>query len=674
MIHNLLVVNGASSAGFYDAVNDYEDGTDGLYALVLNGTSYADHANVSFTLSGLSHRALRCEEFIYTTYEREDDVGDAMSFAFFDVRYYSVLTAALNLCRTTFVCVVLALGALLFSKDANTLVLKPIERMVKKVREVSENPLRRFEVNDGGDAAGATQMETRLLENSIAKICGLLAVGFGEAGSAVIAENMKRGGEIDPMIPGKKVCAIFGFCDIRQFTDTTEVLQEGIMEFVNTIGKIVHMEVHLHGGSANKNIGDAFLLVWKFPKDITLHDVEAPHLTTKEKREQIAVVANNALASFVVIMAGLRRSAKLNTYRNDTRLNARLPNFEVKMGFGLHVGWAIEGAIGSEYKVDASYLSPNVNMSARLEAATKQFGVPLLLSEDFVHICGERVRAQCRQLDVVTVKGSAFPMGIYTYDVNLDEVPQPGDDSTRDPTAASVELESNSFQSYEDEFEEHPDIVALRRGVTETFLSEFKRGFDLYRAGEWGDAAAVLRETARGFGGGERGDDREDGPSLSLLRIFILSSALSCVQYHHIHKLPRTSRARRPERGVVQLVRADASVESVVDETAHEHGLVQVQRRVPPLIREVHRLALAHRALEHRRVRRRRRLFRRVPLRHVDPRAVVVRGGDASVLAEPERPLQRRRVRIEPRLRLGRREPPPLPPHDALREPRPVDV
>ena len=285
MIHNLLVVNGASSAGFYDAVNDYEDGTDGLYALVLNGTSYADHANVSFTLSGLSHRALRCEEFIYTTYEREDDVGDAMSFAFFDVRYYSVLTAALNLCRTTFVCVVLALGALLFSKDANTLVLKPIERMVKKVREVSENPLRRFEVNDGGDAAGATQMETRLLENSIAKICGLLAVGFGEAGSAVIAENMKRGGEIDPMIPGKKVCAIFGFCDIRQFTDTTEVLQEGIMEFVNTIGKIVHMEVHLHGGSANKNIGDAFLLVWKFPKDITLHDVEAPHLTTKEKRE-----------------------------------------------------------------------------------------------------------------------------------------------------------------------------------------------------------------------------------------------------------------------------------------------------------------------------------------------------------------------------------------------------
>jgi hypothetical protein len=36
------------------------------------------------------------------------------------------------------------------------------------------------------------------------------------------------------------------------------------------------------------------------------------------------------------------------------------------MGFGLHIGWAIYGAIGSVYKIDASYLSPNVNMVSRL--------------------------------------------------------------------------------------------------------------------------------------------------------------------------------------------------------------------------------------------------------------------------------------------------------------------
>ena len=56
------------------------------------------------------------------------------------------------------------------------------------------------------------------------KVGALLAVGFGEAGSEIIAENIKKGGGVDPMIPGKKIMAIFGFCDIRNFTDATEVL------------------------------------------------------------------------------------------------------------------------------------------------------------------------------------------------------------------------------------------------------------------------------------------------------------------------------------------------------------------------------------------------------------------------------------------------------------------
>ena len=70
------------------------------------------------------------------------------------------------------------------------------------------------------------------------------------------------------------------------------------------------------------------------------------------------------------------------------------------MGFGLHVGWAIEGAIGSDYKIDASYLSPNVNMASRLEAATKQFGVTMLLSDDFVSLLSPGVRRRVRQVAI----------------------------------------------------------------------------------------------------------------------------------------------------------------------------------------------------------------------------------------------------------------------------------
>lgn len=66
---------------------------------------------------------------------------------------------------------------------------------------------------------------------------------------------------------------MFGFCDIRRFTDCTEVLQEQVMEFVNTIARIVHTSVAVHGGAANKNIGDAFLLVWKMPRGIRSRDL-----------------------------------------------------------------------------------------------------------------------------------------------------------------------------------------------------------------------------------------------------------------------------------------------------------------------------------------------------------------------------------------------------------------
>jgi class 3 adenylate cyclase len=65
------------------------------------------------------------------------------------------------------------------------------------------------------------------------------------------------------MVPGKKIQACFGFCDIRNFTDATECLQEDVMMFVNKIADVVHNKVVLHQGFPNKNIGDAFLIVWK---------------------------------------------------------------------------------------------------------------------------------------------------------------------------------------------------------------------------------------------------------------------------------------------------------------------------------------------------------------------------------------------------------------------------
>ena len=95
----------------------------------------------------------------------------------------------------------------------------------------------------------------------------MLALGFGEAGTKVIADHMSVYRDINPIVPGEKVMAIYGFCDIRRFTDATEVLEENVMVFVNEIASIVHSVADRFSGAANKNIGDAFLIVWKFHPD-----------------------------------------------------------------------------------------------------------------------------------------------------------------------------------------------------------------------------------------------------------------------------------------------------------------------------------------------------------------------------------------------------------------------
>ena len=185
------------------------------------------------------------------------------------------------------------------------------------------------------------------------------------------------------------------------------------MLFVNEIAEIVHSVVDQFSGAANKNIGEAFLLVWKFSKEDEEIDPDTGNLVLKDSN-RIAQIADMSVISFVKTIASIQKSNKLFKYRKNKALNERLPNYSVKMGFGLHVGWAIEGAIGSDFKIDASYLSPNVNMASRLEAATKQFGVPLLISGKLYDIMTFESASKMRHIDTVTVKGSSEPMRLYT--------------------------------------------------------------------------------------------------------------------------------------------------------------------------------------------------------------------------------------------------------------------
>lgn len=235
---------------------------------------------------------------------------------------------------------------------------------------------------------------------------------------------------------------------------------------------------------------------------------------------QIREVGDRALAAFVVIQAAIKRSQRLQAFCQRADLLERMPGYQVKMGFGLHVGWAIEGAIGSKFKIDASYLSPNVNMASRLEAATKQFGSTILISGDFVKLLSPALKRRVRQVDCVTVKGSIKPMDLFTYDVNLDRIPIPAVPATEQGVAEAVSAPppnvTFSMKAMENEFAEHPDLMSTW-GITTPFLKRFQQGFELYRSGQWAEAKLILVETQVMRKHPISGEVIVDGPSNTLL-------------------------------------------------------------------------------------------------------------------------------------------------------------
>ncbi|CAI2384587.1 unnamed protein product [Moneuplotes crassus] len=449
----------------------------------------------------------------FRSYELElvkTDKGGAV--AVFDFTYTVRLTAGLSLARAIFVCCVLAFGAFFFSRDATFLIVKPIEGMISKVNRIAKNSLEAAIEEENEALAYERAMmkqkkknkklrkkntddeyETVKIEQTIIKIGALLAIGFGEAGAKIIADSIGNEGDN----ANSKVVAIFGFCDIRNFTDATEVLQEDVMLFVNEVANIVHGVVDRYSGAANKNIGDAFLLVWKFnSEDVEVN--EGGELVTKRNGRN-AQYADMSVMSFLKIIAEIRKSHKLERYSHNQKILEKLPNFQVKLGFGLHVGWAIEGAIGSDFKIDASYLSPNVNTASRLEAAKKQFGVPLLISGELRKICTPRTQANMRIIDIVTVKGSNEPTEMVTCDV---ESPQKTTKKRQDKKMKKVRgrIERNRYKQaamsnqiqVSEKFELDEDIKIMRSPYSKEFFETFKKGFDQYIGGDWKKSAEYL--------------------------------------------------------------------------------------------------------------------------------------------------------------------------------------
>ena len=432
-----------------------------------------------------------------------------------------------NLIRTIFSIGIFLFIYLLFLFDINNVMLSSIEKMVKKVEKMAKNPsLETDSSNDINEnkihclsfleySEGKRKMDDfKIIIDKISKICSLVSFGFGEAGTQIISQVLKEGLNVDinPLIPGKKVMGIYGFCDIRNFTDTTEILKEKVMIFVNQVAEIVHQITADYCGSANKNIGDAFLLVWKLEDRFIKEVVNKQGIKELKLKNvnRINQICDMVLICFIRILIEINKSYKLAEYRYHKGLNARMKNYKTRLGFGLHLGQSIEGAIGSMFKIDASYLSTDVNMANELEENTKTFKKELIMSGDFYDYLSEDAKAYVRLLDIFKSKSGQI-IRLYSIDLDLENIPI---EKQKDSMFKENNIEKKweiikqkrkiSKILYDDivirhksdiwnEFvSEDDDFKLVRENYPNEFVETYNNGMEEFKKGNWPEAKDLL--------------------------------------------------------------------------------------------------------------------------------------------------------------------------------------
>ena len=443
------------------------------------------------------------------------------------------INSILNILRLIFIFVSVYIICLRMFKDLNLLILKPLNDINKVIDKVSKDPVNNkiiselrlnFEnrINNFNDKKHLNY-EMKVIESTLIRTSGLIAVGYGEAGSEIIKKFIKGNEGFDPMASGNKIEAIFGFCFIHDFAAISEVFEEKTMPFVNHICEIVHSCVDKFNGYTNKNIGDCFLLAWKVKsKEIQIND----NNNNYNPNEELTLLADCALLAFLNIFKKINKSRKILSYRKDPDIIKKFGNkYSVALGFGLHYGWGIEGAIGSHHKIDCSYLSPNVNIAARLETATNIYGVDILFSGEFYNLLSDFMKHKCRKIDVVTLKGSEKPIDLYTVDLNRNIKPgklmsKKDRMSLREKMDYYGQKKRKLWKKYENgqkgksigeiyfkESKGFKQILAHKK--SELFYSNFEEGLNHYLYGDWEEASNFLYRALY--------LDNSDGPTKTIL-------------------------------------------------------------------------------------------------------------------------------------------------------------
>ena len=218
------------------------------------------------------------------------------------------------------------------------------------------------------------------------------------------------------------------FSDIRGFTQISETQDaQKVVDMLNIYFSEMTDIIFEHDGTLDKFIGDAIMAFWGAPIKTDTHADQAVH----------AAIAMRQMLP---------------------RVNDKLQSLgynQLEIGIGVHTGKVVLGNIGSSKKLDYTIIGDSVNLASRIESITKQYGVPLIISEDTYDALTDELL--CIVVDVVRLKGKQHPIKLYT--------------------PASVFLKESG----------------LSISLTE-LVNLSSKAFEYYQNSKWGEAMAIYQQ------------------------------------------------------------------------------------------------------------------------------------------------------------------------------------
>lgn len=168
-----------------------------------------------------------------------------------------------------------------------------------------------------------------------------------------VVEEIVGDGNIEVKVGGVRKDIAVLFVDIRGFTPLSESLDpEHVVDILNKYLTIISKAVYKNGGTLDKFIGDAAMVVFNSPSDMPDYE-------------------------FLAIKTAWDILAEAEELDSECE---KKYNKHVAFGIGINCGEAVIGNIGCDKRMDFTAIGDTVNTAARLESSAKQGQI--LISEE----------------------------------------------------------------------------------------------------------------------------------------------------------------------------------------------------------------------------------------------------------------------------------------------------